>query len=79
MQYLFNRIENNKSEMGNQSTLPESTTEFVSLDNFFSASSNSNRNIYESRLSNSSANKQLIHKSISFTESSETITRYLAM
>lgn len=65
--------------MGTQATVPESTTQFISLDSFYHASSSNHNNIYESRLSNSSANKQLVHKSISYTESSETVTRYLAM
>lgn len=65
--------------MGTQPTMPESTTEFVSLDNFYNASNSNHGNIYESRLSSSSANKQLVHRAISFTEGSETVTRYLAM
>lgn len=64
--------------MGVRHSHPETTTEIVTLDSFYNAGK-ANNNIYESRLSNSSANKQLIHRAISYTESSETVTRYLAM
>lgn len=64
--------------MGSQNSSPQTMTEFVSLDNFYHQSG-THGNIYESRLSNSSANRSLIHKSISFTDSSETVSRYLAM
>lgn len=53
--------------MGNQHNVPETTTKVITVDNFYSMSLNNNDNIYESRLSNSNVNKQLIHKTISFT------------
>lgn len=53
--------------MGNQHNVPETTTKVITIDNFYSMGLNNNANIYESRLSSSSANKQLIHKTISFT------------
>jgi hypothetical protein len=56
--------------MGTRNQIPVSTAEFITLDSFYNMGKRTN-NIYESRLSNSSTgNKQLVHKSISYTESS---------
>lgn len=65
--------------MGNQQTLPTDKTELISLESFYNNREGPPQNIYESRWSTTSTSKQLIHKTISFTESTETITRYLTM
>ena len=65
--------------MGSKQSLPPDRTEFISMNSFYQGDNDSSpKNIYESRWSATSS-KQIIHKTISFTESTETITRYLAM
>lgn len=65
--------------MGIRDSTPVDKTEYVTLDTFNQSGRRSRGQIYESRLSSSSSNKQLVHKTMSFTESTETTTRYLSM